>query len=182
MSFIKNIQEQLGRFCLRKEKKRLQRNVKAFGLEKASSIGVLYNATNRDDADTVKKFVQYLKEERKEVVSLGFIDTKETSEYLTSILNYTYFDQTHLKKNLVPEAKQVNSFLNQPFSILIDLNRKEDCFPLEYISTLSKAKFKVGANGAYRNEVCDMLIEIGKEDKISFLIIQVKNYLKMIRN
>ena len=54
MSFIKDIQEKLGRFKLKKEQKRLQRNIKAFSLDKATSVGVLYDATNRNDAETVK--------------------------------------------------------------------------------------------------------------------------------
>ncbi|NQX97187.1 MAG: hypothetical protein HRT73_04800 [Flavobacteriales bacterium] len=75
MSFITDIQEKLGRFKLKKQQKRIKRNVKAFSLEKASTIGVLYNATNRNEAETVKKFIQYLKEERKDVLSIGFIDS-----------------------------------------------------------------------------------------------------------
>ena len=51
MSAVKNIQEKLGRIKLKKEQRKLNRNVKAFNIEKASTIGVLYNATNRGEAD-----------------------------------------------------------------------------------------------------------------------------------
>ena len=159
MSFLKDIQEKLGRFKLKNEKKRLHRKVKAFSLDKASTVGVLYNATNRSDAETVKKFIHYLKEERKDVLSLGFVDTKDASELINPILNYTFFDQNDLSKNLVPKGNDVNAFLNKPFSILIDLTTSGGCFPLEYVSSLSIAKFKVGANGSYRSDVCDLLID-----------------------
>lgn len=181
MSFLKDIQEKIGRFQLKKEQKQLKRNVKAFSIEKASTIGVLYNATNRNDAEAVKKFIQYLKEERKDVLSLGFIDTKESSELISPTLNYTFFDQNDLSKSLVPTGNDVEGFINKSFSILIDLNT-QDCFPLEYISNLSHAKFKVGAKGSYRNNVCDLIIDIDDNPKLKFLIIQVKHYLKMIKN
>lgn len=182
MSLIKDIQEKLGRFKLKREQKRFQRKVKAFSLSNASTVGVLYNATNRTEAETIKKFIQYLKEERKEVLSLGFIDSKETSELINPILNYTFFDQNDLSKSMVPQSNDVQNFINKPFSILIDLNIKDDCFPLEYISSLSLAKFKVGSNGSYRDDDCDLTIDISENKKIEYLIIQIKHYLKMIKN
>lgn len=181
MSPINNIQEKLGRFSLNKKSKRLQRNVKAFSIEKASTIGIVYNATNRNDAEIVKKFVQFLKEERKNILSIGFIDSKDSSDMVASHLNYVYFDRRNLSKTLVPKGNEVERFINTSFSILIDLNIN-DCFPIEYISSLSNAKFKVGAKGSYRNKACDLVIDIDENNKMEYLIIQVKHYLKMIKN
>ena len=181
MSAIKNIQEKLGRFSLNREQKRLTRNVKSFSIEKASSIGIIYNATNRNDAETIKKFIQYLKEERKEVLSLGFIDSKDSSDIVKPHLNYVYFDRRNLSKRLIPEGSDVANFLNSPFSILIDLNLKEN-FPIEYITTLSHARFKVGVNGGYRDSACDLTIDIKGNRNLEYFIIQLKHYLKMIKN
>jgi hypothetical protein len=181
MSAIKNIQEKVGRFLMNKESKRLKRKVKAFSIEKASTIGVIYNATNRNDAETVKKFIQYLKEERKDVLSLGFIDSKDSSDLVKPHLNYSYFDKRNLSKSFIPKGGDIENFINKPFSILIDLNT-EHCFPIEYISTLSNAKFKVGAKGFYHDKVCDLIIDIEENRQLNFYIIQIKHYLKMIKN
>ncbi len=181
METIKNIQEKLGRITLNKARKRLKRNVKAFNIEKASSIAVVYNATNRTDADIVKKFIQYLKEERKEVLSLGFINSKDSSDMVTPHLNYIYFDKKDLSKTMLPKSSDVNNFIKKPYSILIDLNM-EECFPIEYITSLSNAKFKVGASGNYRNENCDLVVDVSANNKLEYLIIQLKHYLKMINN
>lgn len=181
MSTFKNIQEKLGRFTLNKNRKRLKRNVKAFSIEKASTIGVVYNATNRNEADIVKKFIQFLREERKDVLSIGFINSKDSSDIVKPHLNYVYFDKRNLSKSMVPKGNDVANFINKPYSILIDLNI-DDCFPIEYISSLSNAKFKVGAKGSYRDENCDLTIDIDENKKMEFLIIQVKHYLKMIKN
>jgi len=176
---IKNIQERLGALSLKSKKKKLTRQVKSFNIEKASVIGVLYDATNRNDYELAKKLVQYFKEERKDVMSLGYINSKKSSELVTSQLNFSFFDNNHLSRMMIPKGSEVENFIQTSYSILIDLNIKSS-FPIEYICSLSKAKFKVGAKGNYRDEVCDMIIDIEKDKRIEFLIIQIKHYLKMI--
>ena len=179
MKPIKNIQERLGILSLKKKKKKLQRTVKVFSIEKASSIGVLYDATNRNDYEIAKKLVQYFKEERKEVMSLGYIKSKTSSELVTPHLNFSFFDNSHLSKRMIPKGNDVEQFIQTPYSILIDLNIHKS-FPIEYICSLSRAKFKVGAKGNYRDEVCDMTIDINQDKRIEYLIIQIKHYLKML--
>jgi hypothetical protein len=178
---LKKIQHKLGLFNLKKERKRLKRNVKAFNIEKATTIGVIYNATNRNDSDTVKKFVHYLKEERKDVLSIGYIDSKDSSDIVNAHLNYVYFDNRDLSKRMIPGGIDVNNFINKSYSILIDLNINES-FPIQYITSLSKAKFKVGAKGSYRDDVCDLLIDVDQNKTLEYLIIQIKHYLQMIKN
>jgi hypothetical protein len=178
---IENIQLRLGQISLKKRKKKLHRKIKAFGFEKASKIGVLYDATNRSDADLVKKFIQYLKEERKEVFSLGYINAKDASEIVKPYLSFAFFDKSQLSKTFIPKSETVNEFMKTPYSILIDLTIDES-FPIEYIATLSQAKFKVGANGNHRNETCDMVIDIDNDKRLEYLIIQMKHYLQMIHN
>ena len=181
MESIKKIQHKLGLLSLKKERKSLKRNIKAFSIENATTIGIVYNATNRNDEDVVKKFVQYLKEERKDVLSIGYIDSKDSSDIVKAHLNYVYFDNRDLSKRLIPTGIDVNNFINKSYSIIIDLNINE-CFPIEYITSLSQAKFKVGAKGSYRDDVCDLLIDVDQNKKLEYFIIQVKHYLNMIKN
>ncbi len=180
MSPLKNIQLSLGKIKLKKEKKRLKRRVKAFNIENASTIGVIYDATNRSDAEIVKKFVHYLKEERKDVLALGYINSKNSDDLVKPHLNYQFFDNNNISKIKLPTGTEVVNFIEKPFSILIDLNTS-DCFPIEYITSLSIARFKVGAIGNYRGEVCDLTIDITQNNNLDYLIIQIKHYLKMIQ-
>ena len=180
MEGIKNIQRQLGRLKLNFKKKKLSRKVKSFNIENSSSIAVLYDATNRNTYESVKKFIQYLKEERKEVLSLGYINSKNSSDIVRAHLNYIFFDNTQLSKTMIPKNNEVHNFIQKPYSILIDLNI-DSVFPIEYICSLSHAKFKVGANGNYRDKECDLILNIEENRSVEFLIIQVKHYLKMIK-
>ena len=117
METIQHIQQKLGRFKLKKERKRLQRNVKAFSIEKASKIGIIYDATNRETADVVKKFVQYFKEERKDVLSLGYINSKNSSDIVTAHLNYAYFDKRDLSNIMIPKGDEVKNFINKSLTV-----------------------------------------------------------------
>ena len=42
MSTVKKIQQQVGRFWLNKLEKRVKRNVKAFSIEKASTLSLIH--------------------------------------------------------------------------------------------------------------------------------------------
>ncbi len=181
MSAFEKIKLQLGKYNLKKKQKKLSRNIKSFSIDSADYIGILYDATNRNNYETVKKFVHYLKEERKKVLSLGYINSNNSSEIVSAHLNYIFFDNTSLSKKMIPKSSDVNRFITTPFSILIDLNINES-FPLEYICSLSKARFKVGAKGNYRDKECDLILNIDSNKTVEFLIIQVKHYLKMIKN
>ena len=125
MSPIKNIQLKLGKFKLKNEKKKLKRDVKAFNLGNASTVGVIYNATNRNDYELAKKFVQYLKEERKDVLSLGYINSKNSDDVVKPHLNYQFFDNNNISKIKVPTGLDATNFIETPFSILIDLNTED---------------------------------------------------------
>ena len=113
MKAVDNIKERLGRMKLRKAYKKLNRKMKSFSLDSASSIGIVYDATNRTVDEQVRKFVQYLKEERKEVTSLGFINSKDSADIATPHLNYKYFDLSDLSRAKVPNSSEVNQFMNQ---------------------------------------------------------------------
>lgn len=169
----------IARFLLKKKLKNTHRKVRAIGLDKATEIGILYDATNRMEYESVKKLTNYLIEERKKVSTLGYINSKKGTEMMTPHLHFRYFDNNHLSKLFIPNNNEVESFLNSPFQILIDLTLS-DSFPLEYIASLSKARFKVGATGNYRDEVCDLTISLKDNQSIDQLILQLKHYLKMI--
>lgn len=175
-----SLKEKIGRFKLKRALKKIHRTPYVFNLETAKTIAVLYDATNRNDYETVKKFVHFLKEERKNVIALGYIDAKNDSEIVKPHLNYQFFSKRNLNKLGIPFGNEVDQIINYTFDLLIDLNMSDDCFPIEYISTLSLAKFKVGASGSYRDNAMDLTINIEKNKTLDYLIIQIKHYLKII--
>lgn len=177
---IKKIQLKVGRFNLNKEKKKHHRTTIACNLELATTVGILYNATQREDCELVKNLIIDLKQLKKEVLALGYVNLKEMGDIFKPHISYAYFDNKKLNKSFIPRSTDVKNFIEKPFSLLIDLNINND-FPLEYIGTLSKATFKVGATGSYRDQEFDLTINITENNTSKYLISQIKHYLSMIK-
>jgi len=180
LSPVKKIQLKVGRYTLNKEKKKLRRQTIACNLETATTIGILYNATQREECELVKNLVIDLKQLKKEVLALGYVDLKDSSDVFKPHISYAYFDNKQLSKTFIPKSIDVSNFIEKPFSLLIDLNIQND-FPLEYIASLSNATFKVGATGTYRDDDFDLTINIGENQNTKYLVTQIKHYLALIK-
>lgn len=180
MSPVKKIQLKIGKYTLKKEKKKLRRQSLSTNLEKATTIGILYNATQREDCEVVKNLVIDLRQMKKDVLAFGFVDLKDYSDNFKPHINYAFFSNGQLTKTFIPKSIDCTNFIEKSFSLLIDLNINND-FPLEYIASLSKATFKVGSTGSYRNGDYELTINIGENKNIKFLIEQIKHFLTMIK-
>ena len=175
---LNNLRHKIAEYFLNSEIKNSERNREVHNIRSARRVGVIYDATNRETYETVKKFIHYLKEERKQVSTLGFIDTKDENQLITPKLEYDFFSRIDLNWLNRPNKLEVDNFIEERFDILIDLNTS-NCFPLKYICALSKAKFKVGKFGV-ENRLYDFMVNI--EEGVSFkqFIVQLRHYLKMI--
>lgn len=180
MKALKNLKIKIGEYVLKRKLKGLKRKPKSIGLKQAAKVGVIYNATNRSDYEIVKKFIQYLIEERKEVSSLGFINLKDSSQIVKPHLNYSFFDLTQLNKVAIPNSIDVDKFIETRYDMLVDLTL-EDVFPVKYVASLSKSRFKVGASIGYRDEICDLVIDIKDQPSLDYLIIQIKHYVNLLK-
>lgn len=114
-----------------------------------------------------------------QVDTLGYISNKDYYDTVQPELTYNYFHKKHLNWLHIPTEKQCLELMYKEYDILFDLTI-QSYFPLKYIISLSKAHFKVGASIAYRNEVCDLTIDIAKQKELNYLINQLKHYLKLI--
>jgi hypothetical protein len=120
-----------------------------------------------------------LKEESIKVSTVGFFNqTGKTVKKPTNELTYYYFDPKDANWLGQVKLPLILELLNKPFDLMIDLNTG-DHFCLQYLAALSKAQFKVGASGSYRDQVCDLTFKI--EPLTSKKLIQeMKKYLALI--
>jgi hypothetical protein len=80
---------------------------------------------------------------------------------------------------MIPVNPVVKNFINEKFDILINLNSGK-CFPLKYISALSKARFRVGRYNS-QNAVCfDMMIKLHGEPTLKTVVEEIENFLRLI--
>jgi len=174
-----NLKLAIGKYLLHQEMNRDLRKIAVVNLAQAKTIGMIYNATNRQDYELVKKFTKYLKEKNKSVISLGYIDNKGPGSLRNTQMDYRFFTKKDLNWYFKPNCLEVNNFLDRRFDILLDLGI-EYCFPLKYISGVSKASFKVGPSDNDAKEFYDMILDIRKNKKLENFLKNVDVYINMV--
>ena len=176
---IDNIKTKAANLLLKSKIAKLKREVRSTGLESARSVGIVFHFDLKSD-EVIRDFARFLKEERIKVETLGYISNKEWYDKAKPELDYQYFSKKEVNWLYVPQKKETLDFINKEFDILIDCSI-HSYFPIRYILSLSKAKFKTGSNITYRAEVCDLTIDISSDKSIPFLIKQLKHYLSLIK-
>ncbi|MBX7180844.1 MAG: hypothetical protein K1X82_01935 [Bacteroidia bacterium] len=180
MEFIENIKRKIGFYLLRQEQVPT-RPIKVSNLADAKNIGILYDATQMETHNVVREFVRQLREEKKTVKALGFVDTKEARDFQVAKLEFDFFLKTDLNWYYMPGHHVVDNFCNESYDLLIDLTL-EPVLPQLYVLTWSKAKCKVGRQDANFEKLYDIMINVEKKPDLKFLIQQVKHYLTIINN
>ena len=84
-----------------------------------------------------------MQERKIEVTILGYFPGKNLPDQYTAIRYLTCIKKDELNSFYHPVSAETRSFINNRFDILIDINF-ENLFPLLYITSLSRAGFKVG--------------------------------------
>ncbi len=171
----------LRKLVLKQKANRVKRKVEFVSLERCGSAFILYNCDQESREKRVRQLARELKEEGLKVTTLGYFSKSgKNQEKPLDELDYYYFDKKDLNYLGQFNKVQHKKLIAQPFGVMIDLNLKED-FPLQYIASLSKARFKVGGDNRYSQQVYDMSISQQSKD-LDDLIHQILHYLKMIKN
>lgn len=171
--------QSIGKYILQRRKRRLSRKVITRNLDTAKTALIIYNATEPINEEVVKKFARRLKEELIQVQVLGYINNNGKKKSMPENQHgYSYFNQPMLNRFKIPDPTFIKKHITNNYHLLIDLNL-DDQFPLQYISSLSKADFKVGLSGEYRDEVCDLTLSLHSKN-IEELTDQIMTYLAMI--
>jgi hypothetical protein len=169
----------LAKLLLTQKFKKLQRKVLTHNLSTANTAVIVYDATKKEDDELVRKFARFLKEEGLKVSSFGFYKLKNKTDVPPKEeLNYFYFTTKQLNWLKQLGLNQQQKTLLDQADLLIDLNINEH-FCLEELVVLSKANFKVGAAGSYRDQACDLTIKL-ENAKLAVLIKELKKYLAII--
>ena len=126
----------------------------------------------------IKEFSKFLKSEGIEVESLIFFDQKETNEVATTA--ETILTQKDLSWLGIPKKEATTEIQGKEFDLLFDFSIKQH-FALNYVLSLSKAKFKIGMLPGTSAQY-DFMIDLGTSRKISEFIKQIKHYLPLLNN
>lgn len=168
MSYIKRQYSRLQDYLL--ERKLQQNVVKRYpgDYESAKKIGLLFNATDQQQRQTVLSFAKTLESKGKKVQLLAFYDDKKQQPNFT----FKHFSQKELNFFRRPKGLFVDDFIAEPFDILINLFLVEEP-ALEYISALSKAQLRVGPY-TERTYCYDLMIDTSNRQDLSRFIEQIE--------
>jgi hypothetical protein len=131
-------------FFEKEKKRRLGESVSRsshFKRDRKNHFGILVDAGIPEDRNTVINFAEQLRKDGHRVKILGFLDGR--SEGLS--MPFDFFSTAELTKlSKVPRSPVVESFIEQPFDVLINTSIHRNYKALDYISSLSKASFRIG--------------------------------------
>ena len=148
-------------------------------MEEAQTIGILFDATQDENFVLVKKYISYLKDMKKQVKAIGFYNQKAAPPTAYAKLEYDFFTLRDLNWYNFPDNIYVRNFIEEEYDILLDLNIY-DAFPLRYVSSVSKAKFKVGKKNDRNSFTFDLMIDADASKGMKYFLRNIDTYLSII--
>jgi len=182
MELFKNIRLKIGQVIFAKKMAKTKRKVFYSDFSQIRNIGIVWDASNTADFSSLSKFCQKMHEKNIEVKILGYFPGKELPNQYTAIRYLTCLRKNELSFFYIPETSEANSFINNRFDVLIDINFNK-IFTLNYLTFLSVAAFKVGLFESERNDTpFDLMMEIKRPVSADNYLDQVLHYLEMINS
>jgi hypothetical protein len=145
-------------------------------LPEAKNVGIVFDATDRDEFERIKKFIQQLKEITKGIHAIGFVDSKITPAYSYIKTDIDLFNKKEIKSGYQPLSPYIKAFMETERDLLIDANVK-NLLPLQYIVAASKARCKVGQHTTGNEHFHDVLLNVGENNSLEFFLQQSLKYL-----
>ncbi len=175
---FKSIRSRLGNSILKRKLRHYRRVKSLFSFETSQIIGVVFKTDTQGDFEIVKNFLHFLTEQNNKVVALCFVDYKKVPDYYFLRKGFNFFSRRDLNIFFLPKTQFILDFIEKPFDMLIDLSIDNN-FPLYFISSLSKAKFKIGKLQNEHN-CFDVMIDTSKDNTVQSLIEQIKHYVPVL--
>lgn len=174
-----SLRKRMGICSFKKERSHIEIQRRMTNLQDARRIGILYMLEDVPDYERVSEFVTELQHEHKEVKALGFVKNKNLISRFLPKLSFDFFSTKDLTWFYKPVHTTVRDFIEIEFDILIDLSL-QDCFPLKYISGLSKSFCKVGRFSEENSSYYDFMIDSKSSTSFKEFLGYVKHYLTII--
>lgn len=142
----------------------------------AKTVGIVYDSTNPANDSVIAAFAEKLRGENKEVEILGFVNDKK----IDTKTGITVFNKKSLSWTLAPEDEKVDRFANQNFDLLLGCFTGEN-LSLEFVTRISKARWRVGAYIENKTDCYDMMVNVGDKNELPYLIEQTTYFLNQIK-
>jgi hypothetical protein len=182
MELFESTRLKIGNSIFSKSIVKARRKVSYPGMSQIKKIGIIWDASKTVEFSTLSKFHQRMQERNIDVKVFGYYPGKELPDQYTAIRFLTCMRRKDLNFFFIPASTEADVFIGTKFDILIEVNF-DRLFPLQYITRLSAASFKVGLfNSETDSSTFDLMMEIKKPVKVDDYLTQVIHYLEMINS
>ena len=169
-------------YFFEKEKKRKldERGIRPSHFKKSNHnhYGILMDANQVDHRQVVSQFAEELRRKGNRVKILGFLDKPNES---ISVPFDIFTNQDLNKISKVPRSASVETFIKQPFDVLINMSIHQNHKALEYISTVSHASFRIGPWFHHlNNSPYDLCLDTGSTATLKEWISELMHTLEKI--
>jgi hypothetical protein len=164
------IKQNYARKKLKKIAGTIQHNPILPSVEKAKLIGVIWQPSQKEAFQYLKSYFN-----REQIVFREFCVFEEDLNPISDTNTLTIKDLNWLG---FPKPEKTDDFSSIQFDILFNIASKQNLI-LDYLTIISKAKFKVG-NGAEDSNYFDLNINIGKKDDAIYIVKQQIFYLAQL--
>jgi hypothetical protein len=182
MELFQNIRQKIGKTILTNKLATKKRKFHFSAFSQIKKIGIVWDASNTGEFHSLSRFYQKMHERNIDVKIIGYFPGKNLPDQYTAIRYLTCIRRKELDFFYLPVSSETNSFIGNLFDVLIDINFRK-LLPLQYITSLSTAAFKVGL---FEPEMADTPFELMIETKspldIDSYLSQVIQYLEMINS
>lgn len=182
MELFKNIRLKIGKSILARKIASKKRKVFYSDFSQVKKIGIVWDASKHEDFERLSKFYQKMHEKNINVSIISYFPEKALPDKYTAIRYLTCLRKEEIGFFNNPCSAEAINFIKNPFDILIDINFKK-ILPLQYISSLSDARFKVGLSDPDPDHSpFDLMMDIVKPVDIENYLNQVIHYLEMMNS
>ncbi|MCG9880299.1 MAG: hypothetical protein MH472_06845 [Bacteroidia bacterium] len=179
MSWIDNIKNKIGSWLLNRQVKQKKGMLEIPSFTNVHEIGIIYNATESMQEEHINGIAHFLREQGKKVHTIGFVNAKTLPHNRKFHISSTYFWREQLNAFNIPQEEKVGLFMQHKFDLVLNLYF-EPIFPLQAMSTLCKAKFKMGPQIPGSLAFNDSVIDMGSDQNAKSLASQIIHYLNVI--
>lgn len=169
-------------YILAKRSLDYNRKISYSNINRIKSIGIVWDAEKTGEFTILSKFHQKMQERKIDVKILGYYSGEELPDQYTAIRYLSCIRKNELNYIYIPRSTETDVFIRTEFDVLIEINF-DRVFPLFYISSLSKAHFKVGLFRSEKDSASyDLMMEMGKPVNVEDYLEQIVHYLEMIKS
>ena len=182
MELFRNLRIKAGRSTLAGMISKVNRRPYYTNFRSVKSMGLVWDASRPEEFMLLSRFHQKMSEHNIEFRILGLFPGKVLPNQFTAVRYLTCLRKNEIDFFYRPDSKDATVFIEKQFDVLIDINFQK-LFPLVYITTLSRARFKVGlADAEPEKSPFDLMLSINKPVNIENYLEQIILYLDMINS